>query len=155
MQLILLRHADANTEAATDEERRLSLKGLEQARKVAQFCEARSLKPALVLTSPVRRAHETALLVSDHLKTELVVAPWLSCGMEPETALRELAEHRAEESVMIVGHEPDFSGLIAWLLGMAGNSRLHIRKASLTLIDVPALRQAAGRLEFSLPCRLM
>ena len=155
MQLYLLRHADADTQAEADEERRLSAKGIEQARRVARFCEAHEISASIVLTSPVRRAHETALIVSEHLRSELLVAPWLACGMSPETATVELAVFRSETSVLIVGHEPDFSGLVAHLLGVPSNSHIHIRKASLTSLEVMSLRPAGARLDFSLPCRLM
>ena len=37
MQLFMLRHADAATVAATDDARRLSEKGIDQARKVARL----------------------------------------------------------------------------------------------------------------------
>jgi phosphohistidine phosphatase len=56
---------------------------------------------------------------------------------------------------MLVGHEPDFSQLAAHLLGLATATALHVRKASLTLIDLGYLRAGAGCLQFSLPCRLM
>src|SRR5688572_30548172 len=118
MELFLLRHADADTPASSDSARRLSEKGIEQANKVARFCEAHQLAPELILTSPVRRAHETAQIVAGHLRTELIVAQWLACGMRPETALAELQGHDRFSSVMIVGHEPDFSGLAAHLLGI-------------------------------------
>jgi len=50
----LLRHADANTEAATDDARPLSQKGISQARKVGRFCKDHNLKPDVIITSPVR-----------------------------------------------------------------------------------------------------
>jgi phosphohistidine phosphatase len=155
MLLFMLRHADAETVAPTDDARWLSKRGLAQAKKVARFCETHDLHPAHVLTSPVRRAHETALIVSAHLRTELEIVPWLACGMEPERALDELREHRQFESVMIVGHEPDFSRFAAHLLGLPGEERFLVRKASLTLLDVESFRPAGATLDFSLPCRLM
>lgn len=155
MQLFLLRHADADTKADTDDARRLSEKGLNQARKVARFCESHGLEVPMVLTSPVRRAHETATIVSEHLGSELFVQPWLACGMHPQTALDELTAFRSQESVMIVGHEPDFSQLCAHLLGLPSSVLVNIRKASLTLLDVATLRPGTARLEFSIPCRLM
>lgn len=155
MLLYLLRHADADTVAESDDARCLSEKGLAQAKKVARFCEAHDLHPALILSSPVRRAHETALIVSAHLRAELEVAPWIACGMNPERAVEELRDHRRHESVMIVGHEPDFSRLAAYLLGLPGEDRITVRKASLTLLDVESFRGAGAQLQFSLPCRLM
>jgi phosphohistidine phosphatase len=155
MLLYLLRHADADTVAESDDARCLSEKGLAQAKKVARFCEAHDLQPTLVLSSPVRRAHETALIVSAHLRAELEVASWLACGMNPEGAVEELREHRQHESLMIVGHEPDFSRLAAHLLGLPGEDRFTVRKASLTLLDLESFRGAGAVLKFSLPCRLM
>jgi phosphohistidine phosphatase len=153
--LYLLRHADAETPAPTDDERALSEKGQGQARKVARFCEAQGIEVTLTLTSPIRRAYETAQIVSPKLKSELQVAPWLACGMHPEDAVEELRAVRDQGSIMIVGHEPDFSQLAAHLLGLPTNNALHIRKASLTLLDLPLFRAGAATLVFSLPCKLM
>src|SRR5262249_20109618 len=135
MLLYLLRHADADTVAESDDARCLSEKGLSQAKKVARFCEAHGIELDLILTSPLRRAHETALIVSAHLRAELVVAPWLSSGMHPERGMEELRDHRQHQGVMIVGHEPDFSRLAAHALGLPDEDRIAIRKASLTLLD--------------------
>jgi phosphohistidine phosphatase len=151
MQLYLLRHADADTPAARDAERALSEKGIAQAKGVARFLAEHGIRPALVLSSPIRRAHETACLVS----TEVRVAPWLSCGFEPAVALEEIAALRQHASVLLVGHEPDFSELAAYLLGLATPTAFHVRKASLTLIELDIFKPRAARLEFSVPCKLM
>jgi phosphohistidine phosphatase len=155
VQLFLLRHADADTPAATDAARALSPKGHEQAAKVAQFCAARALRPELILSSPLVRAHQTAEAVARHLGVELLVAPFLASGMQPEAGVRELQGYERFASVMIVGHEPDFSSLIAHLLGISGGAHIHVRKASLTLLEVVAFRAASARLEFSIPCKLL
>ena len=155
MFLYLLRHADADTPAESDDARALSEKGQAQAQKVARFCEAHDMHLSLILTSPVRRAHETAQIVATKMRADVMIAPWLTCGMHPAGALEELAAYRSLGSVMLVGHEPDFSQFAAHLLGVATNTSLHIRKASLTLIELDFFRAGAGRLHFSLPCRLM
>jgi len=84
MELYLLRHADADTEAATDEERALSEKGKEQSHRVAQFFESKGLKPALILASPLRRAQQTAQVLADSLGIELETVRWLACGAKPD-----------------------------------------------------------------------
>lgn len=155
MLLYLLRHADADTVAANDDDRRLSEKGIEQARKVARFCTERGLAVPLIFSSPLPRAQETAQPVAEALGAELRVEPWLAAGMHPETALEELKAHRALPGVMIVGHEPDFSQLIAHLLGLPSSTQVHVRKASLTLLALDVFRAGTARLEFSLPCKLM
>lgn len=155
MLLYLLRHADADTPAASDDARTLSEKGQAQAEKVARFCEAHEMHLSLVLTSPVRRAHETAQIVSAKMRAEMIIAPWLACGMHPASALEELSAYRSQGSVMLIGHEPDFSQFAAHLIGLPTNTALHVRKASLTLIGLDFFRPSAGRLEFSIPCKLM
>ena len=155
MLIYLLRHANADTEASTDDGRTLSEKGREQAATVARFCEAQELQVSIVLTSPLPRAHQTAEPVSEALGAKLLVCPWLSCGMNPAAALNELRAHRRHKSVMMVGREPDFSEFAAHLLGLRTPTAISIRKASLTLIELDLLRAGAGRLQFSMPCRLM
>ncbi len=108
MLLYLLRHADTEASAESDEARRLTEKGREQARKVARFLEAHELHLSLVLSSPVRRAHETAQLVVEQMRSELLPAPWLACGMRPETAIEELKAYRSQSSVMLVGPRARF-----------------------------------------------
>jgi phosphohistidine phosphatase len=155
MLLYLLRHADAETPAPSDGARPLSEKGIDQAKKVARFCEAHDVQVSVILTSPLRRAHETAKPVSAALRSEMVVVPWLSSGMHPQSALEELRAYRSESSVMLVGHEPDFSHLAAFLLGLPTNNAIHIRKASLTLLELDVFRGGAATLQFSIPCKLM
>ena len=70
--------------------------------------------------------------------------------MEPEAAMQELASYRDFESVMLVGHEPDFSALAAHILRLPSSETLRLRKASLTLIDL-----SGGVLQFSIPVKLM
>ncbi|HEY2341878.1 MAG TPA: phosphohistidine phosphatase SixA [Chthoniobacteraceae bacterium] len=155
MRLYLLRHADAEPSAGSDEARRLTEKGREQAKKVARFMDAHELHLSLVLTSPIRRAHETAQAVIDQMRAEMIIAPWLACGMHPETAVQELEAYRSQTSIMLVGHEPDFSQLAAHLLALPSSTQIHVRKASLSLFELPVLHRGAATLEFSIPCKLM
>ncbi|MEO7319600.1 MAG: phosphohistidine phosphatase SixA [Chthoniobacteraceae bacterium] len=155
MELYFLRHADADTIAETDDARPISEKGEGQCKKVARFCESHGLTRMRVLSSPVLRAKQTAEIVVAHLGLELEIAPWLACGMRPSVATRHLEEYADEATVMIVGHEPDFSGLAAFLLGMSSGEQIEIRKASLTGMTVTSLDMGGARLDFSVPCRLM
>ena len=154
MNLYILRHADADTEAATDAARTLSEKGEEQARKVAQFCRTHGIQPEVIFASPLIRAQQTAKPVGKELNVAITTARWLACGATPERILAELAVLENVPAVMLVGHEPDLGNLIAHLLGAASGS-IHVRKASLTLIEVLLPRKGGGRLEISVPVRMM
>ncbi len=155
MELYLLRHADADTIAETDDVRPLSQKGEGQGKKVARFCEANDIAPTRLITSPVLRALQTAEIVAAHLGLTVETAPWLGCGMRPAEAMTRLRDLAGESSVMLVGHEPDFSCLAAFLLGLPSGEHIEIRKASLTKLTVTGLEKGGARLDFSLPCRLM
>ena len=156
MLLYIFRHADAVPEAANDDERTLSEKGMAQVKRVAEFCASNELLPAIILTSPVRRAQETAQLFSVETKVKRVLAvEFLRSGMTPEQAIRELEGYQEFASVMVVGHEPDFSRLAASLLGMPDRELLRLRKASLTAIDISEINSGHGILQFSIPVKLM
>ncbi len=156
MLLYLLRHAEATPYRVDDFSRRLTEKGIVQAERVGEFLAAHSIKPELILTSPVTRARETAKRVAQKLGgADLTEVPWLACGMSPEAAMEELAAYTKFNSLMIVGHEPDFSTLISILLRMKNNGSLAISKASLTAIDLTRLTPGSGVLRFFLPVKLL
>jgi phosphohistidine phosphatase len=155
VQLYLLRHADAETVAPSDDERFLSEKGMQQAQRVARFCEAHEIRPAVIFTSPLRRAHQTAAIVAEKAGGELRTVRWLSSGATPETILHEISEYRNLESAMLVGHEPDFSQFAAHIIGAPHSDNLRIRKATLALFTVLEFRPAGARLEFLIPAKLL
>jgi phosphohistidine phosphatase len=157
MLIYLLRHAEAEVLAASDHARRLTPKGDEQALRVGKFCHRQGIKPAVILSSPVTRAWQTAELVAKSLpEAELVEVRWAECGMDPWAAMDELKAYAKFPSVMLVGHQPDLGGLAAALLGMQSVQSLRVRKALLMCIDAsggPAT--GAGTLQFFVPVRLM
>ena len=82
------------------------------------------------LTSPKARALETARLACEALEIE----------PEPEPALRggpfdALALARGRGDVLLVGHEPDFSGEVGRLTG----AHVKLRKGGLAVVDGSAL----------------
>ena len=155
MRLYLLRHADADTKAPTDDERTLSEKGAAQALRVAEFCAAHALKPDAILASPLPRAQQTAAAISGKFGMDFTTVRWLACGAVPATVLGHLAEMHQCAAVMLVGHEPDLSRFVAHLLGAGRGDAIHIRKASLTAIEIQAFRAGGGWLDFSVPVKLM
>jgi phosphohistidine phosphatase len=145
MELLVIRHAKAEDHGhpAGDAARALVPKGEEQADRLGRFLRRAGRLPDVTLTSPLVRARQTAerLCAAARLPGP-VVQPWLASGLDPETARRELAAFSAFERVAIVGHEPDLSGFIEWLLGLAGGS-VEVKKASLTgLLIAPRARRA-------------
>ncbi len=154
MELLLLRHGKAEDAltAPNDFSRTLVEKGVEQATNAARILQAAASLPDLVLCSPLVRAQQTADAFT--LAAGIpgpVVQSWLACGMSPEMALKELSAFPDFRRVMIIGHEPDFSRLVQYLLGASGG--VEIKKGSLTCFEVrPPSRSAV--LRFLMPFKL-
>lgn len=154
MDLILLRHGKAETiNPKGDSARELVEKGRQQARRAGQLLKDSKWQPEIVLTSPLVRARQTA---DEFCECAGVPGPviqgWLACGMDPERALEELAGFREFKRVAIVGHEPDFSELIQWVLGTTGGS-VEVKKGALACLQVtPPSRH--GSLVFLIPPKL-
>jgi len=155
MQLLLLRHADASSSAATDDLRPLSDKGRQQAQRVARFCKQNDIKPDLILTSPFLRAEETAQIVAQELGSELVLSAFLAAGMMPFAAIEELRASLRFECVMLVGHEPDLGSLAGALLGAGNPGAIRFRKATLASLEVESLTCGGANLEFLVPAKML
>jgi phosphohistidine phosphatase len=156
MLIYLLRHAEAEPYQEDDFSRRLTPKGKTQAGRVGEFLVHQKIIPDLLLTSPVLRAKETAEIVTEKLgKIDLTEVSWLACGMSPEEAMKELGAYVAFESIMIVGHEPDFSALVANLIGLRTGASINLSKASLTGIDLARLTPGCGVLKFFTPVKFV
>lgn len=154
MDLILLRHGKAeDTHPQGDAARALVEKGRKQSRRAGQLLKALGFLPEIVLTSPLVRAVQTA----DDFCGEAglpgpVVQGWLACGCTPETAMAELTAFHDFKRVAIVGHEPDFSLFIQWMLGAYG-STIDMKKGALAVVRIsPPARH--GTLLFLIPPKL-
>lgn len=135
MELVILRHGKAeDSNPAGDHGRNLLEKGRRQSRDAASLLKSAGLLPELVLCSPLVRARQTAEEFCGEADLGApVTAHWLTAGMFPETALNELVAYREFGRVAIVGHEPDLSELIQWLLGARGGS-VEVRKGTIACV---------------------
>lgn len=155
MTIGFLRHAEAVDSAGSDFVRKLTPKGLEQAKKAGDFCRRHDLVPDLIITSPVVRARQTAEAVAAATGSDLIEGRWLECGMEPADCFRAISSYSHLGFVLLVGHEPDFSEVIGSLVGLVDPSCLKMRKAALAVVEIAAANQGCGQLQFLVPARLM
>jgi phosphohistidine phosphatase len=166
MQLFLIRHAEAEPDAAHDETRALTAKGSKQAESVGKFCLKHGFVPEIILTSPLKRAEETARLVARELDLAKVVQieEFLRAGMTTERAFSGLREslidlmkrekYSEKARIMLVGHEPDFSNFAGALIGGRAES-VHFRKATLMGVTLQELKPGAGTIEFLIPAKCL
>jgi phosphohistidine phosphatase len=161
MNVYLLRHAHALGLDAPgverDEERPLSDEGRRQVALVAGAVQALGLKFDQVLSSPLRRATETAQELCRGLgmpEAPILTCPQLEPGVSSKKLMKRLRALEAGE-VLLVGHAPDLGEHAAWLIG-SKRSQLEIAKAGLGCVrcDAPP-RKGAGTLVWLLTPELI
>jgi phosphohistidine phosphatase len=112
-----------------------------------------------VLTSPLVRARQTAKIVAAALRPRppLRTLRPLAPGGGTGGVLAGLATLPHDADVMLVGHEPDLSALLAALvLETRGELGIEIKKGGLCRVDCPGVpRPGSGRLIFHLPPRVL
>ena len=158
MELYLLRHGIAEDRAPSgrDADRRLTEEGRDRLRRILERAHAAGVRPSLILTSPYRRALETAEIAAHELGYDgkLVRSTALAPDSSPEQVWDMVREHPGESAVLLAGHEPLFSAVVAYLLGST-RSMVHFRKGALVRVDVEGYGPApAGVLQWMLTAKL-
>jgi phosphohistidine phosphatase len=150
MLIYFLRHGEADWPdwKKSDDERPLTEKGKAEMHEVGAFLANLSVKPDAVLTSPLPRASQTAEIVAHYVDAKSVEDELLAPGFG-RAELKKLLKKRNYQSVMVVGHEPDFSKAIGKLTG----ARVKLSKAGIALVEVdPDLR--CGKLLWLFPAKI-
>lgn len=137
MELFLMRHADAEPAADDDFSRLLTDKGRKQAEKMGAWLKVLHLAPALFVSSPFPRAHETAGIVAGVIGKGCATQPdeRLAPGMTVETgcaAIHELG--RDDRRLCLVGHSPDLDRLAAYLIG-ARDGAVEMKKGAVAAFE--------------------
>ncbi|MGH2860800.1 MAG: SixA phosphatase family protein [Solirubrobacteraceae bacterium] len=122
--LWLLRHAEA-AEGRPDEARPLTSRGIEQARTVGLALARLGVKLDSCLSSPKRRALETAQLACERLGVEVIAESAIAGSTyDPEGLTAGLGE------ALLVGHNPAISNVLRDMTG----ARLHMRKGGIAAV---------------------
>jgi phosphohistidine phosphatase len=122
--LWLLRHAEA-AEGHPDEARPLTPRGIEQARIAGMALARLEVKLDVCLSSPKRRAMETAQLACEPLGIEIVTEPAIAGSTyDPERLAAGLG------NAMLVGHNPSMSDVLRDMTG----ARVRLRKGGIAAV---------------------
>jgi len=151
MRLYLLRHGRAEDPGPgmSDRDRRLTPAGVREMEGVAAALVRLDLRPDLILTSPLPRAHETAEIVARALGLEGALRA------EPRVLSMDLgdlhqiaAENPGAARLLVVGHEPTLS-LVAGRL--CGGSAIRLKKGGLIRLDVDRCEPGGAELVWLIP----
>ena len=136
-QLWLLRHGEAEPHGARsdDDSRVLTERGEAQARSAGRALAALELTFQAVYTSPKVRARDTARLACEALGIAPLDHEPLREGFSADDALELL---HADERILVVGHEPDFSQVVQDLTG----GRVDFKKGGVAGVRMDGARGA-------------
>lgn len=146
MELFILRHgiaeATADPPSGGDGERALSAEGIEKMRRAAKGMKTLGLSFDLILSSPLRRAKETAEIVASAFAAEkkLRLTPALSPEGRAEEMIAELRKvRRRQKKILLVGHEPGLSRLISVLISGDKGALIDFKKGALCKLACASL----------------
>ncbi len=159
-QLLLMRHgkSDWNSAFGRDHQRPLAKRGVQAAQAAGRFLSQTGQAPEHVISSTAVRASTTAELAQQAgaWACDLVTTERLYAASQSDVL--ELIQQQSEQhqSLMLVGHEPTFSGLIQSFCG----ARARMPTAAVAAIrlfepDWRSVRFGDAELLFLFPSRMM
>ena len=141
MIVYFLRHASAGqskSDPAKDEKRGLDEEGIEQCGYVGRALAALSVHLDVVISSPLKRATQTASLVGNEMGHEAKLV--IDRALLPEaafTAFRDLLNrHAKQEAIMVVGHNPSMSEFLGKLIGDGAEASIDFKKGAVAKVEV-------------------
>lgn len=138
MRLFLLRHGEAapSEQYPDDHLRPLTDKGREQIKEMAEELAEMGTSFDVIVSSPCVRAYQTAEIVADALKErdKMFVDDMLAPGCTLGDILEILERNRQFESILCVGHEPDFGQIASELLFL--DEPRPLRKGEMVEIEI-------------------
>jgi phosphohistidine phosphatase len=156
MHIYLFRHGIAadRQDGMADAARPLTDEGVGKTRQAAEGLATVAEAPEIVLASPLRRAAQTAEIVSE--VTGVPVEQAVALGEPNVRAMVDLLEERAEDRVMLVGHEPTLSELAELLCYGQVFGRTVLKKAGCAALRTEGLpRPGSGELLWLAAPRLL
>lgn len=147
MDLFILRHGQAgrSSPARDDSKRGLTVEGEKEIRDIAKGLRALGIEFDHILTSPLVRSRQTAELVFQIVghKNQVQEMEELKPEGSKSQLFSKLSKFRRDSTVLVVGHEPYLSELIAGAISN-GQCKIDLKKGGVARIRVtnilPALK---------------
>jgi phosphohistidine phosphatase len=136
-RVYLVRHGKAEDygPSGSDADRRLTPEGRAELAAITKNLKRIDEKIEVALTSPLRRAVETAEVMAEKLGIEVEVTTELEPPVSPPRLLARVRK-RAEQRLLLVGHQPGLGHAAArWIEARA--DAIPLKKAGIARLDVP------------------
>lgn len=144
MNLYILRHASAGTRRANpklDVKRPIDKEGKQQCLLVGSYLSALNVQFDRVVSSPLKRALQTASLVSNETGYDGKIE--ISDALLPEASVVKFQELvralQKYDNVLVVGHNPNLPVFFSSMVAPAGRVSIRLRKGAVARIDCDRL----------------
>jgi phosphohistidine phosphatase len=138
--VLIIRHGIAEDAASgqRDTDRALTDEGKQAFGEVARGLHSVLTPVHLIATSPLVRAVETAeILARTYNDPAFIRTDALAPGRRPQELLNWLWQAPPNETIAVVGHEPDLGHLLSYALGGVDWTFWHAEKGGAALLSVP------------------
>ena len=135
MKIFFIRHAEAIEReewTGDDMSRPLTAKGKRTASAMADFLRMSDNQPQRFISSEAIRAKETAAIFAG--RTRVQISQILNPGCTMNAFGKLLKKCGQKKGIAVVGHEPDFSVIMAELIG-DGSARIKMAKAACAIVE--------------------
>lgn len=153
MIIYFLRHASAGESLVNpkkDEKRALDKDGIEQCGFVGRALAAVDAQVDVIISSPLKRSTQTASLVGNEMGYEgkLQIENALRPGATLSDFRRMLEKYSSQESIMVVGHNPNLSQFLGTVISDSGcEASVDLKKGAVARVD---MRRTSGTLQWCL-----
>ncbi len=153
MIIYFLRHASAGEPFVSpkkDEKRALDKDGIEQCGYVGRALAALDAQVDVIISSPLKRATQTASLVGNEIgyESKLQIEPALRPAANFADFRRLLEKYAKQESIMVVGHNPNLSQFLGTVISESGcEASIELKKGAVARVD---MRRSSGTLQWCL-----
>lgn len=167
LDLYLLRHGDAGKRMAVAADGNtgdvpLTIVGREEIAIIARSVKALNLRFSAIVTSPLKRAVQTAKIIAKVLAIENRISVWNDLVPEGNRSklYNKLNQYTRDSSVLMIGHEPYLSNIMYDMIFQKNRvdqlGRISLKKAGLAKIRVISLTpNISGELRWLLTPRIL
>jgi phosphohistidine phosphatase len=161
LEIFVLRHGEAGTrldEPEKDDARPLTRDGRAEIELIATSLAGLGVDLDLIATSSLPRALQTAEIVARRFKMLNKLEQWdeLKPLGEAERVYRRLSLQKVGSSLLVIGHEPQLSGMIGDVVAGSSHVNLILKKAGLAKVEILGFKpKITGELRWLLTPRLM
>lgn len=139
-QILLIRHAKSSWDSAglDDFDRPLAERGLNDAPLMGQFVTKAGYNPAVIYSSPAKRAVETSKLFAESAQIDLDNIEWnedLYYGSMKDYIEQIQSASNDHERIMMVGHNPIMENTAGMLAGSEHKIAVRMPTASLVCLE--------------------